>query len=74
MSKYINKFWVSVTLILTVIVLIYLFPIMHNRYGLATAILLSLFLVFGMSLYYIRGYLISSWISKKKSSASKQIK
>jgi len=72
MSKYINKFWVSVTAILTIIVLIYLFPIMYNRYGLATAILLSLLLVFGMALYYIRGYWISIWISKKKSIPPKQ--
>jgi hypothetical protein len=68
MSKYINKFWVSLTAVLTIILLIYLFPIMYDQYGFIKAILLSLCLIFGMSLYYIRGYWISKWLSKKKSS------
>lgn len=67
MSKYINWFWIAVTAILSIIVLICLFPIMYSRYGLVSAILLGLLVVFGMSLYYIRGYWISTWISKKKS-------
>jgi hypothetical protein len=59
MSKSGPKLWIGITAILTVILIVYLFPIFHSKYGLATAILFSLILVFGMLLYYLRGILMS---------------
>lgn len=70
MSKYVSKVWVSVAAILTVILIAYLFPIMRAKYGLATAILSSLVLVFGMALYYLRGVLMAN-TGSHKSHASK---
>lgn len=53
------KLWVGITVILTLILIVYLFPILYAKYGLATAILFSLIVVFGMLLYYLRGMLMS---------------
>jgi hypothetical protein len=59
MSKSGAKLWVGITVILTVIIIVYLFPILYAKYGLATAILFSLIVVLGMLLYYLRGILMS---------------
>jgi hypothetical protein len=72
MSQYINKFWVAVTALLTLILLIFLFPKMYDRYGLVQALLLSVVLVFAMSLYYIRGYWVSRWFSDRKTRDKKR--
>jgi len=72
MSKYVNKVWVSVTAILAVILIVYLFPIMRAKYGLAAAILSSLALVFGMTLYYLRGILIAHTGSRKSHAAKNE--
>ena len=61
MAKIGNAFWTIATAVLTVILLIIVFPLLNDKYGLATAILLALVLVVGMSLYHIRGV----WISRK---------
>jgi hypothetical protein len=63
--KIFNPFWIAVTAILTVIVWAVLFPRMLEQYGLARALLLSIVLVFAMSLYYVRGWWVSSILNKK---------
>lgn len=54
-----SKLWVGITAVLTIVILIFVFPILNERYGMATAILFSIVLVFGMALYYLRGVLMS---------------
>ncbi|HDL02722.1 MAG TPA: hypothetical protein ENH25_01170 [candidate division Zixibacteria bacterium] len=66
MSKYISKFWLSFTAIITFALLFYLFPQMLARYGIFRAILLSLILIAGMCLAYIRGYIIASLLYRRK--------
>ena len=64
--KLFNKFWVTVTAIITVILFIYLFPLLLDKYGLLKAILWISLLPVGMTLAYLRGYWIHSLISKKR--------
>jgi hypothetical protein len=69
-----HRWWIGVTAMLTVVLLIIVFPILQAKYGLATAILLSMILVFGMILYYLRGMLISGSKSRKPRSSENETK
>ena len=64
--KFFSKFWVSVTVVITAILLAILFPPLLDKYGMVKAILWSLLLVFGMFLAYVRGYWVCQWLCKKK--------
>jgi len=60
-----NKFWVLATTVITIVMLIILFPKLLDKYGPGRAILLSSLIPFAMFLAYLRGYWISTWLSKK---------
>lgn len=64
MSGIVNKFWITVTAVLTVLIWLWLFPTMLDRYGLLRTIGVSIVLVVAMSLHYIRVYWISTWFGK----------
>ena len=65
-AKFFNKFWLIFTAILTVILFIILFPLLLAKYGLVKALLWSCLLPIAMALNYIRGWWISSMLSKQK--------
>ena len=54
-----HRLWITAAALLTVVLLLVVFPILYARYGLVTAILLGVVLVYGMILYYLRGALMS---------------
>ena len=55
-----RMFWMGITAALTVVLLIFVFPILRDKYGTATAVLLGLVLIAGMMLYYLRGVLLTT--------------
>ena len=65
MSKYISKFWITVTIILFTILYIILLPKILNRYGIWGAVYWSPLLIIAAVLAYIRGYWVSKWMSDK---------
>jgi len=60
-----NKFWVAVTVVITLGLLAYLFPLLLGKYGLIKAVLLACLIPFALSLAYLRGYWISTLFEKK---------
>ncbi len=72
MSRQTGKLWMSMTAALTVILIVYLFPVFYSRYGLATAILFSLVLVVGMLLYCLRGVLMSQSSSSRSQNSREE--
>ncbi|UCE42620.1 MAG: hypothetical protein JSV17_06600 [Candidatus Aminicenantes bacterium] len=65
-TKLFNKFWVTVTAIITIGLLAFLFPLLLNKYGLVKAILLACLIPVAMGLAYIRGYWVSTLFEKKR--------
>jgi hypothetical protein len=61
-----NKFWVTVTAVITIGLLAYLFPLLLDKYGLVKAVLLACLIPVAMAMAYIRGYWISKLIDKKR--------
>ena len=51
--------WPGVTVLLTLLIMIAVFPVLSARFGLVAAVLLSPVLILGMFLYYLRGILFS---------------
>jgi hypothetical protein len=69
-TKLFNKFWVMVTAIITIGLLVYLFPLLLDKYGLLKAVLLSCLIPVAMTLAYFRGYWVSTLFVKRKKQAS----
>jgi len=61
-----NKFWVTVTAVITIGLLAYLLPLLLDKYGLVKAVLLACLIPVAMAMAYIRGYWISKLIDKKR--------
>lgn len=70
-TKLFNKFWVAVTAVITIGLLVYLFPLLLEKYGLLKAILLACFIPVAMTLAYFRGYWVSALFEKKRKSIKK---
>lgn len=66
MGKFVDPFWVTATVIITVLLGAYLFPLLLAKHGLVSAILWALLGVFAMFLAYVRGYWVSEWLAKSK--------
>jgi hypothetical protein len=64
-TKLFNKFWVALTAVITLGLLVYLFPLLLNKYGLLKAILLACLIPMAMALAYLRGYWVSTLFEKK---------
>ena len=54
-----HNLWLAAIAILTLILLIIIFPLLEAKYGALRSVLLSGLLVVGMLLYYLRGILLS---------------
>ena len=65
-TKLFNKFWVTVTAVITLGLLAYLFPLLLNKYGLVKALLLACLIPVAMTMAYFRGYWISTLFDKKR--------
>ena len=65
-TKIFDKFWVTVSAIIALGLLIYLFPLLLDKYGLAKAVLFSLLVPFAVGLAYLRGYWVSTWLSERR--------
>jgi hypothetical protein len=65
-TKLFNKFWVMVTAIITIGLLVYLFPLLLDKYGLFKAVLQACLIPVAMILAYFRGYWVSTLFEKKK--------
>ena len=65
-KKWFDPFWVSVTVVITVILLIVLLPHMLDSLGVAGTIFGALLLLVGMGLAYVRGYWVSRWIEERR--------
>jgi hypothetical protein len=65
-TKLFNKFWVAVTVVITLGLLAYLFPLLLEKHGLLKAILLACLIPVAMTLAYFRGYWVSTLIDKKR--------
>lgn len=61
-----NKFWITFTVVLTLILFMILLPLMVAKYEIVGALLLSPLLVVGMVLAYIHGYWVSRWLSERR--------
>jgi hypothetical protein len=61
-----NKFWVAVTVVITLGLLAYLFPLLLGKYELVKAVLLACLIPVAMSLAYLRGYWICTLSEKRK--------
>lgn len=70
-TRLFNKFWVSITVVITLGLLAYLFPLLLGKYGLVKAVLLACLIPVAMSLAYLRGYWIST-LSEKKNNRQKE--
>jgi hypothetical protein len=57
---------VTVTAVITIGLLAYLFPLLLDKYGLVKAVLLACLIPVAMAMAYIRGYWISKLIDKKR--------
>lgn len=64
-TKLLNKFWVAVTACITIGLLVYLFPLLLDKYGLGKAVLLACLIPGAMALAYLRGYWIATLFEKK---------
>lgn len=53
-----NRWWALATALLTIPILVIVFPVLYDKFGLVIAITLSGVLVLGMALSYVRGVLI----------------
>jgi hypothetical protein len=67
-TKLLNKFWVSVTAVITIGLLAYLFPLLLAKYGFLKAVLLACLIPVAMTMAYFRGYWVSTLIEKKRKS------
>jgi hypothetical protein len=56
---------VVVTVLITLVLLVILFPLLLDKYGAVKAILLACLIPVAMALAYIRGYWVSTLIEKK---------
>ena len=65
-TKLFNKFWAAVTAVITLGLLVYLFPLLLNKYGLVKALLLACLIPVAMTMAYFRGYWISTLFDKKR--------
>ena len=61
-----NKFWVVVTVLITLVLLVILFPLLLDKYGIVKAILLACLIPVAMAMAYVRGYWISTLFEKKR--------
>ena len=60
MAKFYNRFWVTVTIVLSVVFAILLFPIVQRKYGFPLSLLVTfLGVVFIWVNYFIRAYIFS---------------
>ncbi|KPL03692.1 MAG: hypothetical protein AMJ73_05700 [candidate division Zixibacteria bacterium SM1_73] len=60
MAKLYNRFWVTVTIVLSVVFAILFFPIVHPKYGFPLSLLITLLgLLFIWANYFIRAYIFS---------------
>lgn len=64
--KLFNKFWVTVTAVITVCLLAYLFPLLLDKYGLVKAVLLACLIPVAMTMAYFRGYWVSTLFQKRR--------
>jgi len=64
--KLLNKFWLAFTTVLAIGLIIILFPLLLDKYGLVKAILLACLIPVAMALAYLRGYWIATLLEKKK--------
>lgn len=66
-SKYISPAWIGVTAILSVLFAILFFPVVTTRYGIPTAVILT---VIGVGViwlnYFIRARIFSRWSERKR--------
>lgn len=65
-GKLFNKFWLVFTTVLAIGLIIILFPLLLDKYGLVKAILLACLIPVAMALAYIRGYWVATLFEKKK--------
>jgi hypothetical protein len=65
-NRFFSPFWVTVSIIISVILIAVLYPLLLEKYGMAKAILLSLLIPVAMGLAYIRGWLIAIKLAQKR--------
>lgn len=65
-TRFYSGFGVTISLIITAILLIILFPMLLDKYGMAKALLMSLLIPVAMFLGYLRWYWILRWINERK--------
>ncbi len=61
-----SKFWLAFTTALAIGLIIILFPLLLDKYGLVKAILLACLIPVAMALAYFRGYWVATLFKKKK--------
>lgn len=61
-----NKFWLTFTVVLFLILFVILFPMMVSKYGAVGALSLSPLLVLAAVLAYLRGYWVSRWMAQSR--------
>ena len=67
MGRLYSPFWVGFTLLLSVVFVVLFYPMVHEKYGLSTAVLLTVVcLVVIWVNYLVRAHIFSQW-SKDKS-------
>ncbi len=65
-TKLFNKFWVALTVVITIGLLAFLFPLLLDKYGFVRAVLLACLIPVAMMLAYFRGYWVSTLFEKKR--------